>query len=37
MNKRVGAIEEFAIETLTEGQSLHCVLVVSGWIEHVLF
>lgn len=34
MKKRVGAIEEFTIETLTEGQSLHCVLVVSGWIEH---
>ncbi|KAK6736201.1 hypothetical protein RB195_019088 [Necator americanus] len=33
MSKRVGAIEEFAVETLSEGQSLHCALVVSGWIE----
>uniref|UniRef100_A0A1I7Y4Q8 DUF726 domain-containing protein n=1 Tax=Steinernema glaseri TaxID=37863 RepID=A0A1I7Y4Q8_9BILA len=33
MNKRVGEIEEFAVEPLTEGHSLHCVLCVSGWIE----
>ncbi|WKX92939.1 hypothetical protein Q1695_010734 [Nippostrongylus brasiliensis] len=33
MNKRVGAIEEFAVEPLSEGLSLHCALVVSGWIE----
>ncbi|KAK6043805.1 hypothetical protein COOONC_18690 [Cooperia oncophora] len=33
MNKRVGAIEEFSVETLSEGLSLHCALVVSGWIE----
>ncbi|VDM81091.1 unnamed protein product, partial [Strongylus vulgaris] len=33
MNKRVGAIDEFAIETLSDGLSLHCALVVSGWIE----
>lgn len=33
MNKRVGAIEEFAIEPLSEGNSLHCVLVISGWID----
>ncbi|XGW10592.1 hypothetical protein V3C99_012245 [Haemonchus contortus] len=33
MNKRVGAIEEFSVETLSEGSSLHCALVVSGWIE----
>ncbi|KHJ99549.1 hypothetical protein OESDEN_00452 [Oesophagostomum dentatum] len=33
MSKRVGAIEEFVVETLSEGQSLHCALVVSGWIE----
>ncbi|VDK71398.1 unnamed protein product, partial [Cylicostephanus goldi] len=33
MNKRVGAIEEFAIESLSEGLSLHCALVVSGWID----
>lgn len=35
MRKRVGDIEEFTIERLTEeeNQALHCVLCVSGWIE----
>ncbi|CAI2336669.1 unnamed protein product [Caenorhabditis sp. 36 PRJEB53466] len=33
MKKRVGAIEEFTVETLFEGVSLSCTLVVSGWIE----
>ncbi|CCD70531.1 putative membrane protein F35D11.3 [Caenorhabditis elegans] len=33
MKKRVGAIEEFSVETLSEGVSLSCSLVVSGWIE----
>ncbi|CAI4221607.1 unnamed protein product [Auanema sp. JU1783] len=33
MKKRVGAIEEFSVESLTDGSSLHCVLVVSGWID----
>ncbi|TMS35414.1 hypothetical protein L596_002825 [Steinernema carpocapsae] len=33
MKKRVGAIEEFTVENLTVGHSLHCVLCVSGWIE----
>lgn len=33
MSKRVGAIEEFAVERLSDGLSLHCTLVVSGWIE----
>ncbi|KAL3087544.1 hypothetical protein niasHT_024937 [Heterodera trifolii] len=35
MQKRVGDIEEFSIERLTEqdNQELHCVLCVSGWIE----
>ncbi|CAJ0606405.1 unnamed protein product [Cylicocyclus nassatus] len=33
MSKRVGAIEEFAIESLSDGLSLHCALVVSGWID----
>lgn len=33
MKKRVGAIEEFTIQTLDDGRSLHCVLAVSGWIE----
>lgn len=33
MKKRVGAIEEFVIETLTSaGPSLHVVVTVSGWI-----
>ena len=33
MKKRVGAIEEFTVENLTEGNSLNCTLVVSGWID----
>ncbi|VDN44761.1 unnamed protein product, partial [Gongylonema pulchrum] len=33
MQKRVGAIEEFVIQPLAEGRSLHCVLAISGWIE----
>ncbi|EFO24887.2 hypothetical protein LOAG_03591 [Loa loa] len=33
MRKRVGAIEEFVIQPVSEGQSLHCILAVSGWIE----
>ena len=33
MKRRVGGIEEFAIETLSEGTSLRCVLAVSGWID----
>ncbi|CAJ0606420.1 unnamed protein product [Cylicocyclus nassatus] len=33
MSKRVGAIEEFTIESLSEGLSLHCALAVSGWID----
>lgn len=35
MQKRVGEIEEFLIERLTEDdkKSLHCVLCVSGWID----
>uniref|UniRef100_A0A1I8BN56 DUF726 domain-containing protein n=1 Tax=Meloidogyne hapla TaxID=6305 RepID=A0A1I8BN56_MELHA len=35
MRKRVGDIEEFTIERLTEeeNKALHCVLCVSGWIE----
>uniref|UniRef100_A0A915DH25 Transmembrane and coiled-coil domain-containing protein 4 n=1 Tax=Ditylenchus dipsaci TaxID=166011 RepID=A0A915DH25_9BILA len=35
MKKRVGAIEEFVVEPLTDNKtpSLHCVLCVSGWIE----
>uniref|UniRef100_A0A915PH89 JAB1/MPN/MOV34 metalloenzyme domain-containing protein n=1 Tax=Setaria digitata TaxID=48799 RepID=A0A915PH89_9BILA len=37
MRKRVGAIEEFLIQPISEGRSLHCVLAVSGWIEDVNF
>uniref|UniRef100_A0A183EYZ7 Mitoguardin 1 n=1 Tax=Gongylonema pulchrum TaxID=637853 RepID=A0A183EYZ7_9BILA len=37
MQKRVGAIEEFVIQPLAEGRSLHCVLAISGWIEDVSF
>lgn len=33
MKKRVGAIDEFVVESLTEEQSLHCVLCVSGWVD----
>ncbi|MFH4978084.1 hypothetical protein AB6A40_004793 [Gnathostoma spinigerum] len=33
MHKRVGAIEEFSVEMLSEGSSLHTVLTVSGWID----
>ncbi|CAG9540801.1 unnamed protein product [Cercopithifilaria johnstoni] len=33
MRKRVGAIEEFVIQPISEGRSLHCVLAISGWIE----
>ncbi|TKR64674.1 hypothetical protein L596_025164 [Steinernema carpocapsae] len=33
MKKRVGAIEEFTVEALTQGHSLHSVLCVSGWIS----
>uniref|UniRef100_A0A0R3RQC3 DUF726 domain-containing protein n=1 Tax=Elaeophora elaphi TaxID=1147741 RepID=A0A0R3RQC3_9BILA len=33
MQKRVGAIEEFVIQPISEGRSLHCVLAISGWIE----
>lgn len=35
MKKRVGAIEEFIIESLTNELSLHVVLCVSGWIDNV--
>ena len=33
MKKRVGAIEELAIETISDENSLHVVLCVSGWID----
>lgn len=33
MKKRVGEIEEFAFDTLTEGKGLHITLAVSGWLS----
>ncbi|KAG8171305.1 hypothetical protein JTE90_015530, partial [Oedothorax gibbosus] len=33
MQKRVGDIEEFAFDTLTEGQQLHITLAISGWLS----
>lgn len=32
MNKRVGNIEEFEFDTLTEGHELHITIAVTGWI-----
>ena len=32
MKKRVGELEEFEFETLTEGRDLQVVLTVSGWL-----
>ncbi|GIY23614.1 transmembrane and coiled-coil domain-containing protein 4 [Caerostris darwini] len=33
MQKRVGDIEEFAFDNLTEGQQLHITLAISGWLS----
>ncbi|KFM71036.1 hypothetical protein X975_24495, partial [Stegodyphus mimosarum] len=33
MQKRVGDIEEFMFDTLTDGQQLHITLAVSGWLS----
>ncbi|XP_077535675.1 transmembrane and coiled-coil domain-containing protein 4-like isoform X1 [Haemaphysalis longicornis] len=33
MKKRVGEIEEFAFDTLTEGRGLHITLAISGWLS----
>ncbi|CAL1292715.1 unnamed protein product [Larinioides sclopetarius] len=33
MQKRVGDIEEFAFDTLTEGKQLHITLAISGWLS----
>lgn len=33
MKKRVGEIEEFAFDTLTEGKELHIALAISGWLS----
>lgn len=32
MKKRVGELEEFEFENLSEGRSLHVTVAVSGWI-----
>ena len=32
MQKRVGDIEEFAFDVLTDGQQLHIALAISGWL-----
>ncbi|XP_072035932.1 transmembrane and coiled-coil domain-containing protein 4-like [Amphiura filiformis] len=32
MKKRIGELEEFEFETLTEGRDLHVAVVVSGWL-----
>ena len=32
MKKRIGELEEFEFETLTEGKDLQVVLTVSGWL-----
>ena len=35
MSKRVGEVEEFTFEPLTEGNQLHVTIAVSGWLgEH---
>ncbi|XP_022251668.1 transmembrane and coiled-coil domain-containing protein 4-like [Limulus polyphemus] len=33
MKKRVGDIEEFAFDVLTEGNELHITLAISGWLS----
>lgn len=35
MLKRIGAIDEFVIQPISEGRNLRCVLAISGWIEDV--
>ena len=32
MNKRVGEIDEFTFEPLTEGNQLHVTIAISGWL-----
>ena len=32
MKKRVGEVEEFAFDSLTDGSSLHITITVSGWL-----
>lgn len=33
MKKRVGGIEEFVFEPLTEGRQLHITIAISGWLN----
>lgn len=33
MKKRIGELEEFEFEPLTEGRSLHVTVAVSGWLN----
>lgn len=33
MKKRVGDIEEFAFDTLTQGRELHLTIAISGWVS----
>ena len=33
MSRRVGGIEEFAFEPLSEGEQLHLTIAISGWLE----
>ena len=35
MKKRVGSLEEFEIEKLTEGDDLHVTLAISGWLNEL--
>ena len=32
MKKRVGDVEEFTFEPLTEGSQLHVTIAITGWI-----
>ncbi len=32
MKKRVGSIEEFEFEPLSEGRQLHVTIAISGWL-----
>lgn len=33
MKKRIGELEEFEFEPLTQGRSLHVTVAVSGWLN----
>lgn len=32
MQKRIGEVEEFAFDYLTEGSHLHITIAISGWL-----